>query len=121
MTNITIEEQHIGKNTTQHFQLHFLTNHISLAELIQCKAFQEIQQYKEQATLDWDKQNNYFLPSYLTQQQEVGRVEAESALAKTLARFQNEAFLIVINGEQKTDLQEKLEVTEDMAIQFINW
>ena len=121
MTNITIEEQHIGKNTTQHFQLHFLTNHISLAELIQCKAFQEAQQDKEQVAYDWNKQNNYFLSSYATNQQEVAIVEAESALAKTLVRFQNEAFLVVINGEQKTDLQEKLEVTEDMAIQFINW
>jgi len=122
MTNITIEEQYIGRNIIQYFHLHFLSNHISLGELLQCKAFQEAQINKEITSDNLSKKPHYFFNyGRGSADQEVGIVDAAGVFAKTLDRFEKQAFLIMVNGEQKTDLGEELEVTEDMAIQFINW
>lgn len=123
MISINIQEEAFGSNKKANIPISLNSGSLSLKELIRIKIFKRVETINE-------KIRNNELDSNLTSQKElllnkylntnsVPEVDDEKAFYDALAAFKKNSFFVIVNGQQKTELEEMLELDGTSEILFV--
>jgi len=126
MTTLKIKEGHFGSDQFTESTIQLPKNKkITLAELIQLKVAAKTIQINEEiaagtfGTTHLTQKEKILNKVHLQKKQELAKIDAEKSGYDALAAFQANAFFVLINEEQKTELTEVLELTTTTKVQFI--
>lgn len=129
---ITVKEEVFGSKTTNNLPVPLKSGQLTLAELIEAKVTAKV--YALNQDLNVKEATGYFMTpaekilneAVIKNQEkkhsarlEALRVDAEKAVYDALAGFQKNAFFVIIDGEQKTSLDEALQLTDRAEVHFI--
>ena len=132
MLQLTIREESIGTGKINEFPLELSSERITLADLIQKKVIAKVKQVN--SDLKKGKLHSNFLSEKektlnkaiyekkIAQEKErieEAKLDPEKAGYEALAGFQNNAFFVIIDEEQKENLEEELVLTAQSEIRFI--
>ena len=127
-----IKKEVFGTGKTDNISVSFTSERLTLAELIQQKVAARVRQLNIQ--VDNKEVSSRFLSAterllnqaaFQKQIQdaklkiEEARLEPEKAGYEALAGFQQNAFFVIIDGQQRENLEEELVLTQDSEVQFI--
>jgi hypothetical protein len=133
MVLLSVKEEVFGASHTNYLDVPIESYRITLAELIQSKVAAKVFAVNEGMD-DWLRPASNFLSEEerrlnknLVEQREEKRrkamkelkLDAEQAGYEALAGFQRNAFFVIVDGTQKTDLEEELQLSEYSQVQFI--
>ena len=119
---LTIRDETTTGAPTREFTLDLLTERITVRELIRSRVYQEVKDYnlslpeyfrglvqptETEATL-----NGYRLPKHR-------QIDWEKQYAKALEAFHHNGFLILVDDQQVTDLDEEIVVAAKTAVTFM--
>lgn len=133
MLTILIKEEVFGVSQHQSTKIQLEKNAISLAELIQIKAINaakthnkavEAKEVKHHAWLNEEERilNKAVIEKQTERYQKLVQaqvVDEEKISYEALAGFQSNAYFVIVDGKQRLDLEEVLELSEDSEVQFI--
>lgn len=129
---ITVKEEVFGSKITNNLPVPLKSGRLTLAELIEAKVTTKV--YALNQDLNVKEATGYFMTpaekilneAVIKNQEkkhsarlEALRVDAEKAVYDALAGFQKNAFFVIIDGEQKTSLDEALQLTDRAKVHFI--
>ncbi len=132
MFTLTVKEKIFGSGPSTNLQVPLRAERITLTELIAAKVTAKI--YAINEDLEVKEASGYFLSpaekllnrEVLEQREKKYRdrlialqLDAEKAVYEALAGFQENAFFVIINGEQKADLEEEIVLTDQSEVHFI--
>lgn len=132
MITLTIKEETFGSGSLTNLEIPIFSYHLTLSELIEAKVKAKV--HSINAGLDTKDVPTHFLSSIekklnrpvLDKKKEKHReglkalqLDAEKATYEALDGFQKNAFFVLVDGEQKTELQEELHLTRDSEVHFI--
>lgn len=132
MLTITIKEEVFGTGNINELPIHFSSERLTLADLIQIKVAAKIKQVN--ANLKLGKIETRFLSkeekilnSEAYQKRlkveknkiEEAILDMEKSYYEALAGFQQNAFFVIVDGKQRENLEEELVLTEDSTVRFI--
>ncbi|MEM9823917.1 MAG: hypothetical protein AAF985_22725 [Bacteroidota bacterium] len=132
MLKLTIKEELIGTGSINELPIQLSSERITLAELIQKKVMAKVKQVNQE--LKQGKFNSPFLSEkekilnqdayqkrLVEEQKKIERamLDPEKAAYDALAGFQQNAFFVIIDGQQKEALTEELVLSDRSEVQFI--
>lgn len=122
VTHLNIRDSNTLGNEGPVFVLDFLTERITVRELIRSRVYQEVKDYNT-------KQPDYFqglvqptdaeqtLNGYKLRQPR--QIDWEKQLEKAIAAFQSNGFIILVDDEQVTELEEEITVAPETDVTFL--
>lgn len=133
MITLSIREEVFGGNSSSFLDVPIESYSITLAELIQSKVAAKVLAISEGDVTELRPASPFLtdeermLNKTLIAQREEKRREAMKALQldaekagyEALAGFQKNAFFVIVDGMQKTDLEEELQLSDFSQVQFI--
>ena len=132
MLAITIKEEVFGSGNTNDLKVTFANERLTLTELITAKVRAKVENIN--ANLKANEPDHRFISAKerllnissiknktnrLKDKIEEARVDPEKAVYEALAGFQQNAFFVLIDGRQVTELEEELVLTPQSQVQFI--
>jgi len=132
MFTLTVKEAIFGSGNTTNLQVPLRDGRLTLTELITAKVTAKVYAINEDLAVK--EASGYFLsPEEKLLNREVVeqrgkkyrdhltalQLDAEKAVYEALAGFQTNAFFVLIDGEQKADLAEEIELTDQTQVHFI--
>lgn len=123
MTTLTIRDEELAGKTIHEFSLDFLTEHITVRELIRSRVYQEVQDHNVRqnqtefrglvAPTDAERTlNGYRLKK---PRQIVWKEQFERAIEA----FETNRILILVNDQQAKSLEEEIEIRTDTVVSFL--
>lgn len=133
MITLSIQEEVFGGKSSSFLDVPIESYRITLAALIQAKVAAKLMAIREGETTELRPASPFLtdeerrLNKTLIAQREGKRREALKALQldaekagyEALAGFQKNAFFVIVDGVQKTDLEEKLQLSAASKVHFI--
>ncbi len=122
---LTIKEEVFGSRDIHNLAVSMPSENLTLAKLIEAKVKAKVHALR--ADLDEKIASGYYLTateqtlnqhSYRRKDLKM-QLDAEKAVYDALAGFQKNAFFVLVNGEQKTELGEELVLTDQTEVHFI--
>lgn len=121
-TTLTIRDETMSGQTTHTFDLDFLTERITVRELIRSRVYQEVQDYNQ-------KQPEYFhgliQPSDAEQTlngfklRQRRQIDWKEQFDRALEAFELNRMLILVDDRQAAALDEEIEIRTDTDISFL--
>lgn len=102
--------------------LDFLTEHITVRELIRSRVYQEVKDFNTQQPeffqgLVQPTETERTLNGYKLRKPR--QIDWEAQFEKALTAFQSNGFIILINDEQVTELDEEITIAPDTSVAFM--
>ena len=131
---LSIKEEVFGAGSIEEYDIQLSGQRVTLADLIQAKTAKEIELVNLRLRNNdvpgqhaWIKKEERILNERAIKKQEAKEkeritsliVDEEKACYDALAGFQANAFFVIVDGEQKTDLNDELMLTKNTAVQFV--
>lgn len=120
---IFIKDETLFGETIHSKQMTFENEELTVEELIKKRVEQEVENYNLQ---DNPSFKGLVTPNKLeqvinsvTKQKSAKKIDAEKQVYKALDAFTKNGFLLLFNGEQATELQQKITLKKDMEVSFI--
>ncbi len=122
MTAITVREQTFPGSQTDELTLEFLTERVSVRELIRARVYQEVTEYNA-------RRSDYFRglvqPEGAVQTKggfrlrQQRKIDWEEQYKRALKGFRANGFLILVDDRQLDDLDEEIELRYDAKVSFL--
>ena len=128
MIQLTIKEEVFGTGKINEIPIQLSSERITLSDLIQQKVINKIKEVNKNI------KTKSISPFYKTTQEQVlnqdaiqkrfaklkdGTIDAEKACYEALAGFQKNVFFVILDGQQREELQEELILTQNSEVRFI--
>jgi hypothetical protein len=119
---LTVRDRTAGSTTTREFSLDFLTEHITVRELIRSRVYQEVTDYNHRQPeyyrgLDQPTDAEQTLNGYRLRK---GRtIDWRKQFDKALEAFDANRVLILIDHRQAESLDDELEIRADTKVTFL--
>ncbi|MBE9067426.1 hypothetical protein IQ260_12240 [Leptolyngbya cf. ectocarpi LEGE 11479] len=102
--------------------LNFLTEHITVRELIRSRVYQEVKDFNTQQPeffkgLVQPTETEHTLNGYKLRKPR--KINWEIQFEKAITAFQSNGFIILVNDEQVTELEEEIIIAPDTAVTFM--
>ncbi len=119
---LTIRDETLAGQTTREFSLDFLTEQITVHELIRSRVYQEVKDYNTRQPkrfqglvqpTDSEKTLNGFRLKKRRQ------IDWKQQFDKAIEAFQSGQILILVNDRQVESLEEEIEITPDTSVAFL--
>lgn len=132
MLTLSIKEETFGADGHSTFEVPLLNERLKLRELIQAKVAAKISDLNSKAE-NHEVSNRYISnkekvlnrfslkkrKEKLLEKVKAMQLDTEKEGYETLSAFQQNAFFVIVDGEQKTDLEEELLLTEQSEVHFL--
>ena len=122
-TTVTIRDEKMTGETVQEFSLEFLTEHITVRELIRSRVYQEVKDYNaKQNQLEF---RGLIQPSDAEQTLNGSRlrkprqIDWKAQFEKAVEAFEKSRILILVNDRQVETLDEEIEIAADTRVSFL--
>lgn len=123
MTALLIRDEALSGETQQEFSLDFLTEHITVRELIRSRVYQEVRDFNVR------KSRNGFCGLVTPTDAErtlkgvrlkhLQEINWQEQFEQAVAGFEQGRMLILINDQQAQSLEEQIEVRPDTIVTFV--
>lgn len=126
LQSLTIRDETVGEGTKHEFSLDFLTERITVRELIRSRVFQEVKDYNVRQQQhpseefrglvqpnDAEKTLNGF------RLKKPRQIDWQQQFHRAIEAFENNQILILINDRQAGTLEEQIEVGTDTTVSFL--
>ena len=123
MATLTIRDEELNGKTLNEFSLDFLTEKITVRELIRSRVYQEVQDYnlKQNQTdfrgLVQPTDAERTLNGYRLKKPR--QIDWQAQFDKALEAFQKNQILILVNDRQMESLEEEIEVGPQSSVSFL--
>ena len=123
MTTLTIRDEELAGKTTHEFSLDFLTEHITVRELIRSRVYQEVQDHNvrqnqtEFRGLVAPTDSERTLNGYRMKQ--ARQIDWKEQFDRAVEAFEKSRILILVNDKQASSLDEDIEVRTDTVVTFL--
>jgi hypothetical protein len=119
-TRVTIQDETTLGVLGDEWTLEFLTEQVSVRELIRCRVYQEVTEHNARRA---GTRRPLIEPTaaerLLNGPARPGRVDWEEQYARALRAFERNGFLLLLNNRQLTDLDEVVELRPATRITFL--
>ena len=122
-TTLTIRDEEMSGKTLNEFSLDFLTERITVRELIRSRVFQEVKDYnaKQNQTefrglvqpTDTERTLNGF------RLKKPRQIDWQEQFDKAIEAFEKNQILILVNDRQAESLEEEIQVATDTTVSFL--
>ena len=122
-TSLKIRDEEVTGKIVHEFSLDFITECITVRELIRSRVYQEVMDYntKQNSTefqgLVRPKEAERTLTGYRLR--EIRRIDWKAQFAKAVEAFEESQILIIVNRRQVESLDERIEVSADTTVSFL--
>ncbi len=119
---LVIRDENTLGGVDRTFVLDFLTERITVRELIRSRVYQEVKDYNTQRPeifqgLVQPTDTERALNGYKLR--EARSIDWEQQFKKAIAAFESNGFLILVGDEQATELDEEIVIAPQMAVTFL--
>src|SRR5262249_44849889 len=122
MTLVTVLDETTSGGATNTLTLDFLTERVTVRELIRARIYQEVTEYNAalperfkglvQPVGSRPTPDGYLLPRR-------GLIDWEAQLLRALEAFQTNGFILLVDDKQLTSLDDEIELRHDSSICFL--
>jgi hypothetical protein len=123
VTRIMVVDETSSGTRTNELTLDFLTERVSVREIIRSRVYQEVTEHNARQTMPFwglvtpTAAERTLNGEHLPQSQR--RIDWEAQFRTALQAFERNGFLLLVNDRQVTDLDEEVELRHDTSVTFL--
>jgi hypothetical protein len=119
-TTLTVHDRATDGMTLHELTLEFLTERVTVRELIRSRVYQEVTEYNARRVTRWaglvQPESD---PSATLHGQQPHRIDWEAQFQRALRAFSTRVLVIIVDGHQVEELDNEIEIRVDTSVTFL--